>query len=125
MTYRRDYNDRGYNNRPKKRSGAKEKSFVTKDGFTGICIHAWNYTRRRGMLRVKAFENSKSKTYESKRGNEFISLMFECFYKDTGNKLLEVALYNTKTGKAYLEKLGMVISTKAPNGGYFGQIKNR
>lgn len=126
MAHYRDYNrDDRYHRRQKKKSGAKEGTYVTKDGVTGMYISAWNYSRRRGLLVCKAFENSKSKKYESERGNTFISMMFECFYKDNGNKVLEVALYNTRTGKVFLEKLGMVISTKAPNGGYFGQIKSK
>ena len=123
--YRNSNRGNNFHRDQKKRSGAKEGSFVTKDGVTGIYINGWNYNRRRGLLTVKAFENSKSKKYESDRGNKFISLMFEIFYKDSGNKILEVGLYNMTTGKVFLEKIGMVISTKAPNGGYFGQIKSK
>ncbi|MEP3228767.1 MAG: hypothetical protein ABJO02_03360 [Reichenbachiella sp.] len=111
--YRQDRNQ-------KKHSGAKEKQ--CKNGALGI--FAWNYSRNRGLISVKGFTNSKSTESESERGNKFVTIMLECFYKNSGNRVLELVNYNKTTGKAYLEKLGMVISTKAPNGGYFGQIKS-
>ncbi|WP_406629023.1 hypothetical protein RAN98_03730, partial [Ornithobacterium rhinotracheale] len=112
--------DRGYNNQrqPKKHSGAKAGQ--SKNGR--FYVTAWNYSKQRGMITVKAFENSKSVRSESPNtGNRFITMMFEAFYKKTGAKVLEIASFNVNTGKVYLQKLGMVISTKAPNGGYFGQ----
>ncbi|MRJ08070.1 hypothetical protein EDL99_04100 [Ornithobacterium rhinotracheale] len=120
--FNRGYN-RGYNNqRPqKKHSGAK--AGTTKKG--GIYVTAWNYSKQKGMITVKAFENSRSVRSESQTGNRFLMMMFEVFYKNTGAKVLELANYNVNTGKVYLQKVGMVISTKAPNGGYFGQIKSR
>lgn len=106
----------------KKHSGAK--SGQGKNGK--FYVTAWNYSKQRGLIAVKAFENSKSVRSESPNtGNRFITMMFEVFYKKTGAKVLEIASFNVNTGKVYLQKLGMVISTKAPNGGYFGQIKTR
>lgn len=118
---RNNRNSRNDNYDKKKRSGAQAKQYVTKDGVTGLCINAWNYNNRRGMVKVSAFENSKSVESESKTGNKFIMMMFEIFYVDTGAKVLELANYNKTTGKVFLTKLGMVISTKAANGGYFGK----
>ncbi|MGP2571608.1 hypothetical protein, partial [Ornithobacterium rhinotracheale] len=104
----------------KKHSGAKAGQ-----GKNGrFYVTAWNYSKQRGLITVRAFENSKSVRSESPNtGNRFITMMFEVFYKKTGAKVLEIASFNVNTGKVYLQKLGMVISTKAPNGGYFGQIK--
>lgn len=119
---------RGYQKPQKKRSGAKAGTFTTKGtskrkSWTGIYVNAWNYSRSRGLITVSGMENSKSTKSTSKNGNRFITIMFEVFYKRTGNSFLELANYNVTTGKVYLEKLGMCISTKAPNGGFFGKIK--
>ncbi len=111
----------------KKRSGATEKQYRTRDGVTGLCVHAWNYSKSRGMVSVKAFENSKSVYSEEKKlgKNKYVLLMFEIFYHNSGVKILELANYNLTTGKVFLKKINMVISTKAPNGGFFGQIKRK
>lgn len=121
---KRNYN-RG-NSSGKKHSGAKVG--VQKDGKNKgkIYLSAWNYSRSRGMVTVKAFENAKSKAYTVKSsGNRFVMVMLEIFYKRTGNTILELVSYNLDTGKVYSDKMGMVISCQAPNGGYFGQIKSR
>lgn len=112
-------NRRAYQGRrpQKKHSGAKEGQ--TKKGK--LYVYAWNYSRDRGLIKIKAFENKKTTFSTSERGNEFATLMFEIFYTKTGNKLLEIAPYNLTTGKVFLEQLGIVISTKAPNGGYCGR----
>ena len=110
----------------KKQSGATEKEFVTKDGATGTVINAWFRNRKAGMVKIVAFENSKSVKSESRKGNRFITTMFEIFYKDSGNKILEIGTYNYNSGKVFLKKTGIIISTKAPNGGYAGYYrKNR
>lgn len=103
---------------PKKRSGAKQG--LTKKGK--IYVNAWNVSKSRGFITVEAFENKKSTRSVSKSGTnyKFITMMFEVFYHKTGNKVLEVANFNMTTGKVHLKKLNMTISTKAPNGGFFG-----
>ena len=128
--YRYKYPDnskrRGYSRPRKKHSGAKEGVQTAGINKGKLYVTAWNYSRGRGMITVKAFENKKSKAYEVKKtGNRFVMMMFEVFYKRTGNTVLELASYNLDSGKVYLEKLGMVISCQAPNGGYFGQIKSK
>lgn len=115
----KNFNNRGYNdnNSTSKKSGSKHGK--TKKG--AHYVTAWNVSKSKGFLTVKAFENKKSVYSESENGNKFIMMMFEIFYKDTGNTVLQLANFNLTTGKVYLDKLNMVISTKAPNGGYFGQ----
>lgn len=105
----------------KKRSGAKEGR-TKKDK---IYVIGWNASKRRGMIQFKAFENKKTTFSTSKNRNEFATMMFEFFYKDSGNTILEIIPYNLTTGKAYSQKLGMAISTKAPNGGFFGSISRK
>ena len=109
----------------KKMSGARVSEVVTKSGpnqgVVSMHVNAWNYSKSRGMLTVNAFENSKStRTTGEKNGNQHIVLMFEIFYKNSGVKILELGSYNITSGKVYLSKINMVISTKANNGGYFG-----
>ncbi|MDO5607391.1 MAG: hypothetical protein Q4G08_02935 [Capnocytophaga sp.] len=105
----------------KKRSGAKVVQGNTKDGVMYYGVTAWFYRRRTGLVTISAFENSRSKRYTGeKNGNNFISLLFEVFYRDTGSKFLEIAQFNINTGKVLLPKTGIVISTKANNGGYAG-----
>lgn len=99
----------------KKYNGAKEGTFVSKKGGVGrpmIYVNAWNYSKRRGLVTIKAFENSKSVKSVSKKGNKFITMMFETFYKDSGNRVLEVGNYNVTSGKLYLQKTNMVLCTK-------------
>ena len=110
----------------KKHSGAKVGVQTAGKNKGGVYVTAWNYSKSRGMITVKAFENKKSKKYQGKKnGNRFVMMIFEVFYKRTGNTVLELASYNVDSGKVYLEKLGMVISCQAPNGGYFGQISSK
>ena len=129
MGGRKNYNDNYQSNdngSKKKHSGAKVG--VQREGKNKgkIYLSAWNYSRSRGMITVKAFENAKSKAYTVKStGNRFVMVMLEIFYKKTGNIILDLVSYNLDTGKAYSDKLGMVISCQAPNGGYFGQIKTK
>lgn len=105
----------------KKRSGSK--SGFTKDNK--FYVTAWNRSKEKGFIKVSAFENKKSTRFENEHGEESIMLMFEIFYERTGNKLLEIAQYKFKTGKAFLSTLNMVISTKSNNGGYFGKNKSK
>jgi len=104
----------------KKKSGAKEGR--TKDDK--IFVSAWNASKEKGMISISAFENRKSTESKSDRGNMFITMMFEIIYKRTGNKMLEVGNYNLTTGKVFLQKPGLVISTRAPNGGFCGKISS-
>ena len=125
--YNRNYRggsgySRGYNSRPKKKSGAKSGIQKTGKNQGKIYISAWKANKEHGLVTISAFENARSVRSESRNGNKFVTLMFEVFYKRTGSKVLELANYNLTTGKVYLEKLGWVISTKAPNGGYVGGI---
>lgn len=131
--YNHNYNNGSYNyHQPyprsrKKRSGAKNGITQKKNNHAGgkIWVNAWNYSRQRGLITASAIENKKSVKSKSKNGNRFVTMMFEIFYHNTGNTVLEVANYNVDSGKVYLEKIGMVISCQAPNGGYFGRIKRK
>ena len=118
-------NYEGYNRRQKKRSGARSTIIQKGKSKNLMAITAWNYSRGRGMIVAQGFEHKKSTRVESKAGNKFISIVFEVTYRRTGNVMTIPALYNVNTGKAYLDKLGMVISTKAANGGYFGTATKR
>ena len=112
------YND--YDQSNKKRSGAKETIQKKGKNKGKLAIVAWNYSRRRGMIQFSAFENKKSKRVKSKKGNRYLSLIGELVMKDTGEVTIHPIVYDVDSGKAYLRRLHMVISTKAPNGGYFG-----
>lgn len=131
--YPNDYNNRGrggYNNRnqePPKRSGAKE-GIISKGKNAGkgmIYISAWKVNKRHGMVSIKAFENAKSKRWESDRGKKHVSLIFEVIFKDQGNTMVIPANYCMTTGKAFLDQLGWVVSTQARRGGYCGPISTK
>lgn len=111
-----------YAGRPqKKRSGASEK--ICKNG--SLMVAGWNYSRSKGLITVQGFTNSKSTDSESERGNQFVTMGLKVFYKNTGNSFIEWVNYNKTTGKVWLPQLGMVLSTKAANGGYLGQKTSR
>lgn len=116
------YNNSGGQQQQKKRSGAKESTIGKGKSQGMIAVTAWNYSKKRGLITVKAFQNKKSTKSKSDKGNRFVSLIFEVFYHRTGNTIICPAPYNVDSGKAYLDKLNMVISTKARNGGYFGRV---
>lgn len=128
MGYNNGYNSRGYsnrgynnnyNNRPRKKR-SKAGCGVGKNGK--FYVWGWNASKQKGLIKVNAYENRKSKKYEVKSsGKKFIMMMFEIRYMRTGNTVLELASFCTTTGKVYLDKLGMVISCNAPNGGYMGK----
>jgi hypothetical protein len=125
MAYQNNYN----NNNQGRNQGQKKKHSGAKEGIQRagvnegkIYISAWVYRKNHGLIKISGFENRKSTRSQSERGNQFVTIMFECFYKDSGNTILELANYNLTTGKVFLEKLGYVVSTKAPNGGYTGPI---
>ena len=135
MPYRNNYNQRrqfvddyrsgnrgNYRFRPKKKSGAKAGIQSRGKNEGKLYVSAWKANKEHGMVKISAFENARSVSSESRNGNKFVTMMFEVFYKRTGSKVLEVANYNKTTGKVFLEKVGWVISTKAPNGGYVGPI---
>ncbi|MFJ1412404.1 hypothetical protein [Capnocytophaga canimorsus] len=107
----------------KKKSGAKEVQGVTREGKEYFGISAWFVSKNAGLVKINAFENSKSTHFTTQRGREGVSLMFEVIYRDSGIKRLEVATYFFDTGKAFLKDLGIIVSTKAPNGGYAGFFK--
>lgn len=106
----------------KKHSGAKESIQKVGKNSGKLAITAWNYNKNRGMITLKAFENKGSKRVKSKNNNTFVTLIAEIFYHQTGNHVIETCLYNLQTGKMFVDKLQMVVSTKARNGGYFGKI---
>jgi len=106
----------------KKKSGAKEGRQKAGKNQGKVYVSGWKANKRHGMVKISAFENARSTRSRSESGNEFVTMMFEIFYKDTGAKVLEVAPYNLTTGKVFLEKVGWCISTKARNGGYVGPI---
>lgn len=106
----------------KKKSGAKEVSGNGENG-TYWGVSAWFANRNTGLVKISAFKNRKSTEYKNERGEKGISLMFEVIYTRTGQKHLEVATYKYSTGKAFLKTLGIVISTKAPNGGFCGFLR--
>jgi hypothetical protein len=110
-----------------KKSGAKTGLTRATDNHEGgkIWVNAWNASKKKGLITFSAIENKKSKEYKRKDGSIAISLLFEVFYKNTGNKVLELGFYNTTTGKVVLSKTGFIISTKSPNGGYCGIFKKQ
>ncbi|CEN37612.1 hypothetical protein [Capnocytophaga cynodegmi] len=119
------YQNRGYQRAPKKKSGAKEVQGTTKEGNQYFGISAWFSRKNVGLVQIKAFENSKSTHFTTERGRDGVSLMFEVFYKNSGIKRLEVATYFFDSGKAFLKDLGIIVSTKAPNGGYAGYFQKK
>lgn len=119
------YQNRGYQKAPKKKSGAKEVQGTTKEGNQYFGISAWFSRKNVGLVQIKAFENSKSTHFTTERGRDGVSLMFEVFYKNSGIKRLEVATYFFDSGKAFLKDLGIIVSTKAPNGGYAGYFQKK
>ncbi|GIJ93002.1 hypothetical protein CAPN001_08590 [Capnocytophaga stomatis] len=116
---------RGYQQAPKKKSGAKEVQGTTKDGNQYFGISAWFSRKNVGLVQIKAFANKKSTHFTTERGRDGVSLMFEVFYKNSGIKRLEVATYFFDSGKAFLKDLGIIVSTKAPNGGYAGYFQKK
>lgn len=110
------------NAQPKKKSGAK-MGIQSKGRNEGkIYVSAWKANKQMGLVKITAFENSRSTRSESKSGNKFVTMMFEIFYQNSGSKVLEIAPFNLTSGKVFLEKLGWVISTKASRGGYCGKV---
>lgn len=115
------FNNRNQNQQPKKKSGAKEVKGVTFDGVEYFGVVAWFYRKSCGLVKINAFENRKSKHYITEKNRKrVVSLLFEVFYKNSGGKRLEIGFYYLDTGKVVLPNTGIVISTKAPNGGYAG-----
>lgn len=105
----------------KKKSGAKFVVGTTKEGRQFRGVSAWFHRKDCGLVKINAFENSNTPDeVTSNLGNVFLHLMFEVFYQNSGQKALELGLFNLTTGKVLLKRLGIVISTKAPNGGYAG-----
>jgi hypothetical protein len=108
-----------------KKSGAKQGMTKHKK----LYISAWNASKTKGLIKISAFENRLSKTYERelKTGDVkpeiCLSMMFEVFYSTTGNTVLELGFYNLTTGVVVLGKVGLTIATKAANGGYCGTYK--
>ena len=123
MGYNNNYNNYPSQNKQKKKSGAK-CTFFDDDK---VSLHAWNSSKSRGLISLKAFENKKSKSGTiskgKNKGDQYVSLIAEVFYHRTGNTVIEPIVYNIDSGKAYLSKLNMVVSTKARNGGFFGKAK--
>ncbi len=115
----------GYNQNKKKRSGAKLSPIKIGKGRGMWSVHAWNYSKERGLVTVKGFQNTRSTKYSNDQGEQSSSIMLEIFYHRTGQRLLNLGWIKENTGKIYVDKLGMVISTKAPNGGYFGKINSK
>ncbi|MDT9500401.1 hypothetical protein [Capnocytophaga canimorsus] len=107
----------------KKKSAAKEVKGLTREGKEYFGISAWFVSKNTGLVKINAFENSKSTHFTTQRGRDGVSLMFEVVYRNSGIKRLEVATYFFDTGKAFLKELGIIVSTKAPNGGYCGFFK--
>lgn len=110
-------------NEQKKKSGAKLT--MIKDGPNEgmYSVHAWNASKERGLITAKGFQSRKSVSYSNKQGEESSSILLNIFYKRTGASFRELCWLKHNTGKIYVPTLGMVISTKAPNGGYFGKQK--
>lgn len=112
-----------YNKR--KKSGAKEVKGVTKNGDQYFGISGWFVRNNVGLVKINAFVNSKSTHFTTQAGRDGVSLMFEVIYQNTGVKRLEIATYFFDSGKAFLKELGIVVSTKARNGGYAGFFKKK
>lgn len=110
---------------PKKKSGAKETEGYTKGDRKFFGVVAWFYKERTGMVSIKAFSNEKSTWFDTEDGNGGVTMMWEVFYRDTGVKNITIASYFFGSGKAYLKDLGVMVSTKAPNGGYAGFIPSK
>lgn len=110
---------------PKKRSGAKETEGYTQNDRKFFGVVAWFYKARTGMVSIKAFSNEKSTWFDTEDGNGGVTMMWEVFYRDTGVKNITIASYFFGSGKAYLKELGVMVSTKAPNGGYAGFIPSK
>lgn len=117
-------NNRANNRVVRKRSGAKFVQGMTKDGHPYRGVVAWFWRKSCGMVKISAFENQKSTEFETSNGRQGIALLFEVLYRDSGVKHLETGTYFYDTGKVFLKRLGIVISTKAPNGGYCGFFSN-
>jgi hypothetical protein len=119
--YNSGSNRQGYNNSYRKpKSGAQEVQGTTKEGNKYFGVTGWFIRRDTGLIKVSGFVNSLSKEYQSSRGNHFVSLMFEIFYQNSGVKKLELGLYNTTSGKVYLEQSNIIISTKTKRDGGSG-----
>ena len=119
------YGRRNYSSPQKKRSGAKETIQKKGKNQGKLAISAWNYSRGRGLISFSAFENKGSKYPKSQSGKKFITMVGELVNKRTGEVTVHPIIYCIDTGKCYLDRLDMVISTKAPNGGYFGTARKR
>lgn len=104
-----------------KKSGASESIISSGKSKGLIAVNAWNKSKSKGFITAKAFQTHKSTKSVGESGKRHVALVFEVFYRDTGNTVICPASYCVDTGKAFLDKLNMVISTKAPNGGYFGR----
>lgn len=119
-----------FNNRYSRSSRSSRNEFVPQKGKysgvkTGIAfnkkfkqdfrwINGFYIGKKTGLLKISAFENSKSKRYTDKsgKGNKFVMLMFEVFYQNTGNKVLELASFHEQSQTVVLQKLGLFIDCK-------------
>lgn len=116
--YRRDDYRGGGGNRSrdqKKHSGAK---YISKAANDKPCVSAWNYSRRHGMLSIVGSPTSKGMVSEQCE-HWAVSVRPE-----RGQRYVTTGFWNSNTGKLTIPDLGMVASTRAPRGGYFGKFSH-
>lgn len=108
-------------NQPKKKSGAKLSRYVNESGEEKFLTSAWKKTRY-GFIKIKAITTKNSK--ESDKG-WFGSVAVTFTNLDTGTEQFHWGTMEKKTGKVVIDKLSMVLSPRAKNGGYAGTYINK
>ncbi|SJZ94765.1 hypothetical protein, partial [Sediminibacterium ginsengisoli] len=112
------------NNRPKrKRSGCT--SGVSGDSRKPW-VRGWKASRQ-GFVTIICGPNKGTNVHESRTGRNWENWTATVQVGMAAPYLVS-CLYDQSTGKVSIEKLGLVLNPKAPNGGYcgrFGQPKNR
>lgn len=112
--------NRSFNDRPRKHSGAKLKQ----DKNGNMCIVAWNYSRKDGMVSVFAAPYKGTDQHESKAGKQYANWMVKITSKSIDKHF--PVLVNLQTMKFVInEGFGWVVNPNAPNGGYCGTFKKK
>jgi len=105
----------------RKKSGAKLTRYVNGSGDEKFLTTAWRKTRY-GFIAIKAITTKDSK--ESDKG-WFGSVAVTFTNLDTGVVQFHWGTMEKKTGKVVIDKLSMVLSPRAKNGGYAGTYINK
>ena len=114
--YSPNYNrQRGYNQAPKKKSGA---SFKNVEGGA-IIVSAWRVSNRQ-LITLYARPYSKTQIIESKNGKKWANLFVTITNKTAMTSTNTSALLDIDKKRLYLKEFNMIV-TNGGRGGYFGR----